>query len=116
MKYALVKFKVHLLGSKPFVIYIPIIRHYALRPSLLISLREWIVVSPSLPNIEVKDKPGKQNALADALPRRPYYELAHVTILSSSVTDLIRTAYAKDEHCVALLRALGSKGCKTTQT
>ena len=55
---------------------------------------------------EVKYKPGKQNALADALSRRPDYELAHVTTLSSSVIDLIRAAYAKDAHCVALLRAL----------
>ena len=60
-------------------------------------------------NFEVKYKPGKQNALADALSRRPDYELAHVTTLSSSVTDLIRAAYAKDEQCVALLRALGSE-------
>ena len=60
-------------------------------------------------NFEVKYKPGKQNALADALSRRPDYEIAHVTTLSSSVTDLIRSAYVKDEHCVALLRALGSE-------
>ena len=59
-------------------------------------------------NFEVKYKPGKQNALADALSRRPDYELAHVTTLSSPITDLIRAAYAKDDHCVALLHALGS--------
>ena len=29
----------------------------------------------------------KQNTLVDALSRRPDYELAHVTILSSSITD-----------------------------
>ena len=63
-------------------------------------------------NFEVKYKPGKQNALADALSRRPDNELAHVTTLSSSVTDLIRGAYAKDEQCVALLRALGSEEFK----
>ena len=57
-------------------------------------------------NFEVNYKPGKQNALADALSRRPDYELAHVTTLSSSVTDLIRAAYDKDAKCVALLRAL----------
>ena len=54
-------------------------------------------------NFYVKDKSGKQNALADALSRRTDYELAHVSTLSSSVTDLIRFAYAKDEHCVSLL-------------
>ena len=43
----------------------------------------------------MKYNPGKQNALADALSRRPDYELAHVTTTSSSVTDLIRTVYVK---------------------
>ena len=46
--------------------------------------------------------------MADALSRRPNYEIAHVTILSSSITDLIRASYAKNDQCVALLRALGS--------
>ena len=46
------------------------------------------------------------------LTRYPDYELAHVTTLSSSVTDLIRAAYAKNEQCVALLRALGSEEFK----
>ena len=50
--------------------------------------------------------------MADALSRRPDYELAHVTTLSSSVTELIRAADAKDEQCVALLRALGREGFK----
>jgi len=59
-------------------------------------------------NLEVKYKPGKQNALVDALSRRPDYELAHVTTLSSSILDLIRAAYARDDHCVAMLHDLGS--------
>ena len=50
--------------------------------------------------------------LAGALSRRPDYELAHVTIMSSSITKLIRTPYAKDEQCVALLRALRSVAFK----
>ncbi|GMF55629.1 unnamed protein product [Phytophthora fragariaefolia] len=58
----------------------------------------------------VKCKPGKQNALADALSRRPDYELAHVTTVTSSIPDLIRASYASDAMCVALLKALGSKG------
>ena len=57
----------------------------------------------------MKYKQGKQNALADALSRSPDYALAHVTTLSSSVTGLIRSAYVKDEQCVALLRDLGSE-------
>ena len=46
------------------------------------------------------------------LTRYPVYELAHVTTLSSSFTDLIRAAYAKDEQCVSLLQALGSEEFK----
>ncbi|GMG17781.1 unnamed protein product [Phytophthora fragariaefolia] len=43
-------------------------------------------------NFEVKYKPGKQNALADALSRRPDYELAYVTTVTSSIPDLIRAS------------------------
>ena len=32
-----------------------------------------------------------------------------LTTLSSSILDLIRAAYAHDDHCVALLHALGSE-------
>ena len=105
MKYALVKFKVHLLGSKPFVIDTD---HASLRtatqlPHLSQRMARWISFFAEY-TLEVKYKPGKQNALADALSRRPDYELAHVTTLSSSVTDLIRAAY--------LLLALGSEEFK----
>ena len=56
----------------------------------------------------MKYKPGRHYTLADALSGRPDYELAHVTILSSSISDLIRASYAKHEQCVVLLSALGS--------
>ena len=102
-----------LLGSKPFVIYTD---HASLRtatqsPHFSQRMARWLSFFAEY-NFEVKYKPGKQNALADYLSRRPDYELAHVTTLSSSVTDLIRAAYAKDEQCVALLRALGSEEFK----
>ena len=106
MKYALVKFKVHLLGSKPFVIYI---YHASLRTPtqsrhLSQRMARWLSFFAEY-NFEVKYKPNKQNSLADASSRRPDYELSHVTTMSWSVTDPICLAYEKDEHCVALLLA-----------
>ena len=50
--------------------------------------------------------------LADALSRRPDYELAHVTTLSSPVEEFIRVAYPRDSQCVALFHALESEGYK----
>ena len=109
MKYALVKFRVHLLGSKPLIVYSD---HASLRtatqsPHLSQMMSRWLSFIAEY-SFEVKFNQRKQNTLADALSRRRDYGLAHVTILSSSITDLIRASYAKDEQCIALLRALGS--------
>ncbi|CAH0522642.1 unnamed protein product [Peronospora belbahrii] len=109
MKYALVKFRVHLLDSKPFVIYTD---HASLRtatqsPQISQRMARWLSFFAEY-NFEVKYKPGKQNILDDALSHRPDYELAHLTVVSSSVTERIRVAYARDETCVAIMQALGS--------
>ncbi|GMF53805.1 unnamed protein product [Phytophthora fragariaefolia] len=110
MKYALVKFRVHLLGSKPFVIYTDraSLRTATQSPHLSQRMARWLSFFAEY-NFEVKYKPGKQNDLADALSRRPDYELAHVTAVMSSIPNLIRASYASDDMSVALLKALGSK-------
>ena len=95
MKYALVKLRVHLLVSKPFVIYTDHASLYTATqlPHLSQIMALWLSFFAEY-NFEMKYKPGKQNALADALSRRLDYELSHVTTLSSSAIDLIRAAYA----------------------
>ena len=86
MKYALVKFRVHLLGTKPFVIYTD---HASLRtainsPHLSQRMARWLSFFAEY-SFRVEYKPGKLNVLANALSLRPDYELAHVSRIS---TDL----------------------------
>ncbi|GMF40023.1 unnamed protein product [Phytophthora fragariaefolia] len=58
-------------------------------------------------NFTVEYKPGKQNVLADALSRRPDYELAHLAYLESPLYEFIRKSYADDDDLVGLVEALG---------
>ncbi|GMF51373.1 unnamed protein product [Phytophthora fragariaefolia] len=108
MKYALVKFRVHLLGQKPFVIYTD---HASLRtatssPHLSERMARWLSFFAEY-NFTVEYKPGKQNVLADALSRRPDYELAHLAYLESPLYELIRKAYADDDVLAGLVESLG---------
>ena len=110
MKYALVKFRFHLLGSKPFVVYT---HHASLRtatqlPHLSQRMARWLSFFAEY-NFEVKYKPGEQNVLVNTFSCRPDYKLAHVTTLSSPIEELIRVAFSLDSQCVALLHALGSE-------
>ena len=76
-------------------------------PQLSQRMARWISFFAEF-NFEVKYNPGKQNALDNALSCKSSYELAYVMTLSSPVTDLILSTYAKDDHCVALLHFLVS--------
>ena len=81
-------------------------------PQLSQKMAQWLSFFAEY-TFEIKYKPWKQNPLADALSRRPDYELAHLTILSSSILDLICAGYARNDHCVALLHAHGSDDLNT---
>ncbi|KAG2777221.1 hypothetical protein PC129_g8031 [Phytophthora cactorum] len=54
-------------------------------------------------NFRVEYKPGKLNVLADALSRRPDYELAHITRVTTDLYDRIRMAYRNDESLASLV-------------
>ena len=78
IKYALVKFRVHLLGPEPFTVYSD---HASLRtainsPHLSPRMARWSTFFSEY-NFRVEYKPGKSNVLADALSRRPDFEAAH---------------------------------------
>ncbi|KAG2900188.1 hypothetical protein PC118_g8985 [Phytophthora cactorum] len=107
MKYALVKFRVHLLGSRPFVTYTD---HASLRtatnsPHLSQRMARGLSFFAEY-NFRVEYKPGKLNVLADALSRRPDYELAHITHVTTDLYDRIRMAYRNDESLASLVRFL----------
>ncbi|POM63165.1 reverse transcriptase [Phytophthora palmivora] len=57
-------------------------------------------------NFRVEYKPGKLNVLADALSRRPDYELAHVSRVTPDLYDRIRLAYQMDKNYTPLVQFL----------
>ncbi|POM77923.1 Pol protein, partial [Phytophthora palmivora] len=107
VKYALVKVRVHFLGFRPFVIYTD---HASLRtatdsPHLSQRMAKWLSFFAEY-NFRVEYKPGKLNVLADALSRRPDYELAHVSRVTTDLYDRIRLAYQEDENYTPLVHLL----------
>ncbi|POM66280.1 Reverse transcriptase [Phytophthora palmivora] len=57
-------------------------------------------------NFRYEYKPGKLNVLADPLSRRPDYELAHVSLVTTDLYDRIRLAYQGDENYTPLVQFL----------
>ncbi|GMF34415.1 unnamed protein product [Phytophthora fragariaefolia] len=105
MKYVLVKFRVHLLGSRPFVVYTDHASLWTATNSLHLSQRlaRWLSFFAEY-NFRVEYKPGRLNVLADALSRRTDYELAHISRVTTDLYDRIRLAYRDDESFASLVR------------
>ncbi|POM65368.1 Putative retroelement [Phytophthora palmivora] len=107
MKYALVMFRVHLLDSRPFVIYTD---HASLRtatnsPHLSQRMARWLSFFAEY-NFRVEYRPDKLNVLADALSRRPENEQVHVSRVTTDLYDRIHLAYQGDENYTPLVQFL----------
>ena len=139
IKYALMKFRVHLLGAQPFVVYTD---HASLRtatksPHLSQRMARWLSFFAEY-NFSVEYKPGKNNVLADALSRRqdmedlhvasrPMLEAAlqtarvhvtdaqvelnrvHVSTVNAPLREEIQRKYANDEQCSELIAFLAGR-------
>ena len=87
IKYALVKFRLHLLGTEPFVVYTD---HASLRtainsPHLPPRMSRWLTFFSKF-NLKVEYKPVKTSVLADALSPTPDFEERHQENASSAKT------------------------------
>ncbi|KAE9335523.1 hypothetical protein PR003_g12971 [Phytophthora rubi] len=75
MRYALIKFRVYLLGEQTYVVYTDqaSLRTAMKSPHLFQRMARWLSFFAEY-NFVVHYKPGKINILADALSRRPDYD------------------------------------------
>jgi len=123
IKYALLKFRVHLLGVTPFVVFID---HASLRtaitsPHLSQRMARWLAFFSEF-NFRVEYKPGRENTLADTLSRRPDYEdtarmhpeptclesipdLMHMSVsrVQTRLKETIQSHYSEDDECRLLI-------------
>ncbi|KAG3195422.1 hypothetical protein PC128_g8490 [Phytophthora cactorum] len=114
MKYALAKFRVHILGSGPFVVYTD---HASLRtavksPHISQRMAIWLSFFAEY-DFRVEYKAGRLNVVADALSRRPDYAVKtadanrigveSVSAPSSSLIDDVKAACASDADAKQLL-------------
>jgi hypothetical protein len=130
MRYALIKFRIYLLGEQTFALYTD---HASLRtatktPHLSQRMARWVSLFSEY-NFVVHYKPGKTNILAKALSRRPDYaqtgrhavgdenddecavctadEVAAVEVAATSpLREEIAAAYDSDAACAELIKFL----------
>ncbi|GMF62404.1 unnamed protein product [Phytophthora fragariaefolia] len=126
MKYALAKFRVYLLGSRPFVVYTD---HVSLRtaiksPHISQRMAIWLSFFAEY-NFQAEYKHERLNVVADALSRRPDYAVhntdansigvVRTSTPSPSLLDDVRSAYANYADGKQLLDYFAAPSGKSRQ-